>query len=89
MQERHKRANKNLGHLTVRTNLVLRSVKTQLKDASDALTDAMSDGYSAEKAIADAAALWINGAAIVGALYGLEPPEPCDDDSEGGEPSKG
>lgn len=83
MADRHDRARIALLVATQRSDAFLSGLKQQVKDVKDVGTEILNGGYSTDKWIADATALWINASALAGALYGLPlPPTDAPDDEE-------
>jgi len=62
---------KSLTQASERSQAFLKGLKHQVNDATEIGKDALSGNYSPQRWFADVAALWINGAALVGELYGV------------------
>lgn len=61
----------DLGNIVQRSDALLGGLKQQIADVTDVGKKALSGTYAADQWIADTTALWINGAALVAAFWGL------------------
>jgi hypothetical protein len=77
MAARHDRAMASLTQASERSQAFLKGLRHQVNDATEIGKEALNGNYTPQKWFADVAALWINGAALVGELYGAtqEPQE--------------
>jgi hypothetical protein len=71
MGAKHDRAMVSLTHMSERSQAFLKGLKHQVDDATEIGKDALNGDYSPQRWFADVTALWINGAALVGELYGI------------------
>jgi hypothetical protein len=71
MAAKHDRALVSLTHMSERSQAFLKGLKHQVNDATEIGKDALSGNYSPERWFADVTALWVNGAALLGELYGV------------------
>jgi hypothetical protein len=74
MARRHIRAQIILNTATGRSAALIKACQTQVADTRDVCTEALSGTYTPEQGFADATALWLNGAAIIAAFYGIGTP---------------
>lgn len=82
MADRHNRAMKSLTQASERSQAFLKGVRHQVSDATEIGKEALSGNYSPQQWFADIAALWINGAALVGELYGASQGQPQKQDDK-------
>lgn len=71
MAARHDKAMKSLTEASERSQAFLKGLRHQVSDATEIGKEALSGNYTPQQWIADVTALWINGATLVGELYGV------------------
>ncbi len=71
MAPRHERAKANLASIRARPVDFVKACQGHVADVRDVYADALSGKSTAAQSFADAAALWINGVALIGAFYGF------------------
>lgn len=76
MAAKHDRAMVSLTDMSERSEAFLKGLKHQVNDATEIGKGALNGNYTAQQLFADVAALWINGAALMGELYGMPQKKP-------------